>query len=243
MSFDRFMVANSIGTNRKLRRLPVAQRWVYVAGVLALASQSPIRGALLITDSEPATEEDVAQEATVRLAEARAAMESFRRLGMLERDADGVEWVHDWDSMNKDPKPSDSPDATRARKRAQRAKHKAQCHADVTRDNGKCHAPEVEVKERKDPPNPPTGGAETFAPPRPAGRRQRESADFDAAMTEWGDEHFPDAKAGAVAAAVSWLRSRNGSDGGVSAAGLREFATTNEMWAAELGLSTVEAAA
>lgn len=170
MSFDRFMVSNSIGTNRKLRRLPVAQRWVYVAGVLALASQSPIRGALLITDAEPATDEDVAQEATVRLADARAAMESFRRLGMLERDADGVEWVHDWDSMNKDPKPSDSPDATRARKRAQRAKHKAQCHADVTRDNGKCHAPEVEVKERKDPPNPPLRGG-----------RQRDKA----ARAEW----------------------------------------------------------
>ena len=51
--FDRFMVVNDIGTGRKLRRLPVVQRWTYVAGVLAIASQSPIRGALLIHDGEP----------------------------------------------------------------------------------------------------------------------------------------------------------------------------------------------
>lgn len=123
--FDRFMVSNSIGTNRKLRRLPVTQRWVYVAGVLALASQSPIRGALLITDGEPVTAEDLAEEATVKLADARAALESFRRLGMLDRDDHGIEWVHDWDTMNPSPKPSDSPDATRARKRAQRERDKA----------------------------------------------------------------------------------------------------------------------
>lgn len=123
--FDRFMVANGIGTNRKLRRLPVEQRWAYVAGVLALASQSPIRGALLITDGEPVTAQDIAHEATIKPAQAAAALASFRKLGMLERDEHGIEWVHDWDRLNPSPKPSDSPDATRARKRDQRARDKA----------------------------------------------------------------------------------------------------------------------
>ena len=96
-TFDKFMVSNSIGTNRKLRRLPVAQRWVYVAGVLALASQSPIRGALLITDGEHVTAEDVAAEATVKVSEARAALTSLRYYGMLLLDEHGVDWLPDWE--------------------------------------------------------------------------------------------------------------------------------------------------
>lgn len=149
--FDRFMVANNIGTNRKLRRLPVAQRWIYVAGVLALASQSPIRGALLITDGELVTPEDLAEEATVKVSEAKAALESFRRLGMLDRDEHGVEWVHDWDTLNPSPKPSDSPEATRARKREQRARDKAARGGVTSRG---CHAmsrleEEGEVEEQQ----------------------------------------------------------------------------------------------
>lgn len=142
-TFNRFMVADDIGTNRKLRRLPVAERWVYVAGVLALAAQSPIRGALLISDGEPVTDQDVAMQATVPVKTARSAMDALRGLGMLERDKDGIEWVHDWELMNKDPKPSDAPEATRERKRRQRQKSRG-----VTRDtrggSRGNHAPEVE---------------------------------------------------------------------------------------------------
>lgn len=121
-AFDCFMVESRIGTNRKLRRLPVVQRWTFVAGVLALAAQSPLRGALLITDGVPVTAEDVAKEATVPVRDARAALGSLRELGMLELDEHGVEWVHDWDTINPDPRPSDSREATRERKRRQRAK-------------------------------------------------------------------------------------------------------------------------
>lgn len=167
--FDRFMVHIGIGTNRKLRRLPAVQRWVYVAGVLSLAAQSPIRGALLIADGEPATAEDIAEEATVPVKDARAALASLRRLGMLDRDSDGVEWVHDWDRLNPDPKPSDSPEAARERKRQQR-KRERPSHADVTRDRGRdnsvtsreSHAPEVEggSKKERNPPVPPLRGGD-----------------------------------------------------------------------------------
>lgn len=198
-AFDRFMVADDIGTNRKLRRLPVAQRWVYVAGVLALAAQSPIRGALLIADGEPATEDDVAMQATVPVKDARAALAAFRRLGMLDADEDGVEWVHDWDKMNKDPKPSDEPSAARDRKRRQRAKSRAG-HADVTRDNAgvsrESHAPEVEVEEEVEelhPPTPPQAGG-TDLPPIPVkepGNRARSLDAFNAQVNEYARRRFP----------------------------------------------------
>lgn len=191
--FDKFFVAVDVGTNRKLRRLPVAHRWVYVAGVLALAAQSPIRGALLIADGEPATDDDVAMQATVSAKDARAAMTALRRLGMLDRDAHGVEWVHDWDRMNPDPKPSDSPLATRERKRQQRAKARAG-HADVTRDMALCHAPEVEVEgEEEHPPLTPHGGERDLptVPARRTGGRKRDHDVHDAEVSAYSAAHFP----------------------------------------------------
>jgi len=242
-TFDRFMVSNSIGTNRKLRRLPVAQRWIYVAGVLALASQSPIRGALLITDGEPVTAEDLAQEATVKLSDAKAALVSFRRFGMLDTDADGVDWVHDWDSMNKDPKPSDSPDATRARKRAQRNREREGRHANVTRDKPECHAPEVEERKKEKPPVGPQGGNNTAAPLKSSGGRARDIDAYEAAMCEWAAQYFPDAlSVKAVIGAVSWLATRDGISE-VTPSALREFAASSDTWAEPLGLPSKEAAA
>src|SRR5207244_8772514 len=102
----------------------VAHRWAYVAGVRSLAAQSPIRGALLLTDQEHVTDQDIADEARISPRDAAAAMAKFRELGMLEADDHGVEWVHDWDQINPDPKPSDLPESTRQRKRAQRERQR-----------------------------------------------------------------------------------------------------------------------
>lgn len=170
--FDRFMVDVAIGTNRKLRRLPVVERWVYVAGVLSIAAQSPMRGALLITDGEAATASDIAAQATVPVRHARSTLASLTRLGMLDEDAEGVLWVHDWDKINPEPKPSDSPAATRERKRRQREAQRQS--VSVTRDLGvtppQSHAPEVEG-----------GKLEVGSTPQPpqAGGRQRTRLAFD----------------------------------------------------------------
>lgn len=232
--FDRFMCANSIGTNRKLRRLPVAQRWTYVAGVLALASQSPIRGALLITDGEPVTAEDVAQEATVSLTVAKAALESFRKLGMLDRDEHGVEWVHDWDKLNPSPKPSDSPDATRARKRDQRARDKAARGGVTSRPGHAMSRGEVEGEGKTTtPPNPLRGDSSTVAPVKPKGNRRGEHDKYRALMDSWSGEHFPGAEPEAVGAAVSWLQPRTNRP--VTAEDVRSLCTSNPVWAAQLG--------
>ena len=197
--FDRYMVQVGVGTNRKLRRLPVVQRWAYVAGVLSLAAQSPIRGALLIADGEPVTEQDVAEEATIPLRDAKAALASLRRLGMLDRDSDGVEWVHDWDALNPDPKPSDSPEATRERKRKERARKQAERnggHANVTDESRVTppagHAPEVEEEGKSDPPNPPLRGGSDFPVP-PAGGRARERSAFNVRCATLAAELFPTA--------------------------------------------------
>lgn len=231
--FDRFMVSNSIGTNRKLRRLPVVQRWTYVAGILALASQSPIRGTLLITDGEPVTAEDLAEEATVKVADARAALESFRKLGMLDRDEHGIEWVHDWDVMNKDPKPSDSPDATRARKRAQRERDKAARGGVTSRG---CHAPEEEEEGEVETPPAPQGGNGAVAPLKPKGNRKSDHSSYLAEMDAWCGEHFPSGEPDAVSAAVSWLQPRT--DHPVTVDDVRALCASNPVWSAQLGLTS-----
>ena len=131
--FDRIMVATSIGSNRKLGRLNAAERWVYVAGVLALAGESPQRGLLLLAEGVPATEVDVARHAGVPPGVARSAIKQLRELRMLYVDDDsGCEAVHDWHEWQKEPKPSDLPAATRKRKRDERARKRSE----VTRDSG-----------------------------------------------------------------------------------------------------------
>jgi hypothetical protein len=235
-SFDRFMVMVGIGTNRKLRRLPVVQRWTYVAGVLALAAQSPMRGALLITDGEPATAEDVAQEATVPLKDARAALASLRRLGMLTRDEHGIEWVHDWEAVNPDPKPSASPEAARKRKREQRARERAERerHAGVTPPKGvtsgvtsaKSHAPEEEGEGVHPPSVPPQAGGDVF-PSRTSSMKGRRLERHQELVTSWVAEHFPSSPVAKVAALASHLQARGVAP---TPAALRDYAERNPAW-------------
>lgn len=119
---DRFMVQYKIGGSQKLASLPAGQRWVYVAGVLALAAQSPIRGALLLSDATFIDHRAIARAASVTPALATRALKSFRDLGMLERDKEfGFEIVHDFKVDNPDP-PASSTEGERLRKREQRAR-------------------------------------------------------------------------------------------------------------------------
>lgn len=103
--FEHFMVHKAIGRNRKLRRsLTPDERWCYVAGVLAIAADAPIRGRLLI-GMERADEQDVADEAGVRVAVARSALKKLRELEMVVDDDElDCERVHDWEAHNPEPK-------------------------------------------------------------------------------------------------------------------------------------------
>lgn len=79
--------------DRKLRRLPVVQRWTWVA-VLSAARQSPKPG-LLLVGADPMNEEDLADIAGVSVKDARASLEAFAAGGLIE-DVDGVWSVVAW---------------------------------------------------------------------------------------------------------------------------------------------------
>lgn len=98
------MVHVAIGRTRKLRRhFTVPERWCYVAGVLALAANAPIRGRLLV-EGEPADEHDVAEQADVSVSVARSTLAKMRDLEMLVPDPElDCERVHDWEEHNPEP--------------------------------------------------------------------------------------------------------------------------------------------
>jgi hypothetical protein len=159
-AFHKFMVDEEIGRNLKLARLTHTERWCHVAGVLAIASKSPIRGCLLLGE-ERAETFDIAKQADVPLKVAASAMTKLRDLGVLCWDDEyGCERVHDWDDWNPAPK-RDATAAERQRRRRDRLRQEAanrNGHANVTplsRTASRLrHAPEVEVEGEELPSGP-----------------------------------------------------------------------------------------
>lgn len=102
--FDRFMVDVNVGTNRKLRRLSVAERLCHLTGVLPVAAQAPIRGRLLVGDSE-AEPRDFAELAGVSIRVALSTITKLREVGIIVKDDENqCEMVHDWADWNPSPK-------------------------------------------------------------------------------------------------------------------------------------------
>ncbi|HEY0391008.1 MAG TPA: hypothetical protein VGC63_04800 [Solirubrobacterales bacterium] len=118
------MVALKIGADRQLRRVPAQQRWVWVAGVLSLAAQSPIRGHLLLVDADHVTAKDIAEEASVGIGVARKALASFRTLELVQMDDElACEFVPNFLLYNPMPA-AESREGERLRKREQRARQR-----------------------------------------------------------------------------------------------------------------------
>lgn len=133
--FDSILVSIDIGASRTMRRLSVAERWTFVAGVLSLAAKSPIRGALLIARGEPVSTDDIAEQAGVTKAIAQGAMDKLIRLDVLEWDEEiGGYIVVNWNDYQREPKSSDSREAWRERKQRQRDKE-TESRPDVPRDS------------------------------------------------------------------------------------------------------------
>lgn len=82
-------------TDRKIRRLTPAQRWLWVA-ILCAAGESPERGRLLIADGVVMTAGELADYADVPRRSVRAAIDAMRALGMLHIDIDGALVVTNW---------------------------------------------------------------------------------------------------------------------------------------------------
>lgn len=146
--FDCFMVHTKIAGHRTMAALTVSEKWCYVAGILALAGESPIRGTLLVTEDRRADELEVAHQAHVTIAVARATLRKAAEAGLIVEDDELECWrVRDWDQYNPKPKT----DRTAA-ERQQRRRDKLKSNRDVTaasrRDARNDHAtvtpPEVE---------------------------------------------------------------------------------------------------
>ena len=96
--------------DRKLRRLPHTWRWLWIA-VLSAASDSPIRGRLLVAEGIPVTMDDLADMAGLSTAEVERALATFTRQDMIHRDGDVLIVTH-W--QNRQFKSDDVTERTRA---------------------------------------------------------------------------------------------------------------------------------
>lgn len=144
--FDRFMVHVDIGTDEKLARLTDAERLCHIAGVLALAAKSPVRGRLLVGDHKAGPVE-VARRAGVSERVAKSTVAKLIDVGVLTRDEEYDCWrVHNWERFNPEPRN----DATNAERQA---RHRARNAARNAGSNGDVTPPEVEgeVEDKESP--------------------------------------------------------------------------------------------
>jgi hypothetical protein len=72
-------------SDRKLRKLDPAHRWLWVA-VLCAAGSSPIPGELLLTDHQPLDAEDIADIAALPLPTVEAGLAALVSAGLLVKD-------------------------------------------------------------------------------------------------------------------------------------------------------------
>ncbi len=146
--FDRFMVHVDVGTDEKLAQLTDVERLCHIAGVLAVAAKSPVRGRLLVGDRE-ATPREIAKRADVSVRVARSTMDKLIDVGVLTRDDDLDCWrVHNWERFNPDPKQDRTNAERQARYRAKRVTGRnAPSNAPRNgQSNGSVTPPEVEVE-------------------------------------------------------------------------------------------------
>lgn len=134
--------------DHKLRRLPVAQRWLWIA-VLSLARQSCIPGHLLLAPNVPVTTEDLADEAAVSIEEVESGIVSFTAKEMLHLDH-GVYVVSHWHDRQ-----FESDDSTR-RVNEWRARQDITDEVDVTLqqryiNSGGATLPETDTESETDP--------------------------------------------------------------------------------------------
>lgn len=88
-------IYTEITRDRKIRRLPPAQRWVWIA-LLCMAKESPVQGKLLLAENVPVNVDDIVDEAGVDKDDVEAALEAFEKQGMIEYDENGVIVIKNW---------------------------------------------------------------------------------------------------------------------------------------------------
>lgn len=131
--FDYFMLHHGAGTEEKFATLTDGEFRAHIAGVLAVAAKSPIRGYLLVGEIE-AQPVHVARKAGVTERVAKSAIRKLREVGVLVRDAEVGAWrVHNWEQHQ-----SERRDPTAAKRAAEyRARRAADSRSsrDASRDD------------------------------------------------------------------------------------------------------------
>jgi len=147
---DWFRLYPEIRRDPKIRRLSPDERWLWIV-ILCIASDSPERGKLLISEDLPYEVMDISDEAAMSVDTVENGLKRLQKLNLIEQDESGVFYIPKWEDRQYD-NPSDTPSATRERKRKSREKQKAvkkesqQSHDDVT--NG--HDIETEAEAEAD---------------------------------------------------------------------------------------------
>jgi hypothetical protein len=127
--------------DRKLRRLPPAQRWVWIA-LLCAARKSPVAGIFLLSENVPGTLDDLADIAAIPLKDVQEAVAVFQQQDMVSVEG-GVLVVTHWKERQ-----FESDDST-ARWRRWRDKHKSNVGANVGQTLGqRSQRSEAEAKKR-----------------------------------------------------------------------------------------------
>ena len=81
--------------DRKIRRLDPAHRWLWCV-LLMMAKESPVEGWLYIAEGEPATIDDIADEANLPIDVVGNGLGTFRELSFIE-EVDGVFHLINWE--------------------------------------------------------------------------------------------------------------------------------------------------
>ena len=134
-----FRCYSEIRHDPKVMTLEPAERWLWVA-LMAMASDSPERGVLLISDNMPARVADIAFEARVPEEMVEKCLAYFLERDMLKQRPDGAYWLP---KFQKRQFASDNSRERVARHRAKRAKEQLfpdqePCNADVTVEERAC---------------------------------------------------------------------------------------------------------
>jgi hypothetical protein len=82
--------------DRKVLRLPHAQRWLWVA-ILGAARESPEPGRLLVAEDLPMTRTELARYADVKPRDVEEGLSAMQALKMIKINGDEVIEVTNWD--------------------------------------------------------------------------------------------------------------------------------------------------
>lgn len=151
-----FKLDHNIINDLRLRRFSSEEKWVWLT-LLCLASQSDDRGTIT------ADSEDIADLCDYEQQDLKYLLDKFRVKGLIDYSPEGIK-ITDWDKKQRC-KPSDTPEATRERKRKQRARSRdlpPDSHTPVTPLSRDCSATDKirseekrvdteEIRERVDP--------------------------------------------------------------------------------------------